>query len=54
MRSGLKFAFVLTSGIIALSLLLLAGGAAADTSAQRTYTSDIQMVKREKLYGIKE
>ena len=42
MRSGLKFAFVLTSGILALSLLLLAGGAgaAADMHSQRIYAPE--------------
>ncbi len=39
MRSGLKFAFVLTSGIIAMSLLLFAGGAAEDMYSQRTYAA---------------
>lgn len=50
MRSGLIFAFVFTSGIIALSLLLLAGGAAEDTYSQRTYAAGDLILRADRIW----
>ncbi len=50
MRSGLIFAFVLTSGIIALSLLLHAGNAAADTQSQRIYAAGDLILRADHIW----
>ena len=54
MRSGLMRAFVLTSGIIALSLLLYAGSAGADVSSGASYRTyapgDLILSHEDKVY----